>query len=246
MEERNSQEIEAYLDGSLEGKARSAFEERLKEDRRLAAQVDLHREVEERLEAHHKAQLTAEWRRHLQENQGTQRGRIVQMPMRVVGNAASVLVLLGVAWWLLQPVAPEVLADRYWAETANFSYADMDRSTTPSDADQALLQQAYQFYEQENFAGTLERLEGLSVKPESARLLEGAAHFQLDNLETAERIFRSILDDPQAVAKDEARWYLALNYVKQGDQAAAKAELEAIVATGGWKVKEAQQLLKRL
>ena len=246
MEERNTIEIESYLDGSLEGPARQAFEARLKAEPELAAQLALHQEVELRLEDFHKEEMKAEWKQFLDENAEKKEAKVVRFPMRVIGIAASVLVLLGATWWFLRPASTDVLADQYWNQTASFSYTDAVRSTDPSEADEKLLEKAFQQYNQADYNGTLNSLSSLGVKTESAILLEGAAQFQSNNLPAASTAFRSILDDPSTLSKDEAKWYLALIYLKQKNKAAAQKLLEEIVAAKSWNFKSAEELLAKL
>jgi tetratricopeptide (TPR) repeat protein len=247
MNDQDLQLIEAYLDGSLQGAGRKEFEQRLQQEEALANQLALHREVDLRLEAMQKEQLTADWKAHLEEHKASGTGgKSARLPYRSLAIAATVLVLIAAAWWVFRPVSSAVLADNYWDQSAQFAYTDIDRSTDPNTPDANTVRQAYKQFQSGDFALTVQTIQSISQPTDELLLLQGAAHFKLGNYQAAQTSFQSVLDQPQSLVKDEARWYLALVLLKNNDKKAATALLQEIVAKQSWNVDRAIELLDQI
>jgi hypothetical protein len=247
MNDQDLQLIEAYLDGSLQGADRKQFEQRLQQEEALAGQLALHREVDLRLEAMQKEQLTSDWKAHLEEHKTSgSGGKTARLPYRSLAIAATVLVLIAAAWWVFRPVSAAVMADNYWDQSAQFVYTDIDRSTDPNAPDEGMVRQAYQQFQAGDFALTLQTIQTFPQTTDELLLLQGAAHFKLKNYPSAQTSFQSVLDQPQSLVKDEARWYLALVLLKNNNTTNAIALLQEIVARQSWNAEKAADLLEKL
>ena len=245
MNEKDSRLIEAYLEGALQGEELKAFEARLQIEEELNTELELLQEVNRRLKTHHKENLTAEWRTFLTENVPLQQsGRRFRLSFKVVGVAASILLLIAVFWWFRQPPSPAVLADNYWEELDSFWETGFVR--TSGQVEEQQLQLAYIKFKEEDYSGALTILSEQPEPTNNGLLLLGACYYLQRNYTGAAEAFQRILNDPKYIDQDEASWYLTLTKLQQGEIESAKELLTGIIENGQWEAELARELLKKL
>ncbi|MEM1319364.1 MAG: tetratricopeptide repeat protein [Bacteroidota bacterium] len=237
--------IEDYLDDQLSGVQRQQFEQRLAKEPELAAELKIYRKMNQHLETQVKVNKQKEWKALLAEERGKQQSappaRLRRM-YYIASAAAAVLLLVAFFFLLPGPSNPD-LAEAYWGESAAFFSTLTERGEAPSSPDNS---QAYQLFEQGQYKSALEALRQAGPLSEVDLLLQGAAHFQLQQSDEAIRLFQQLLDDPNTLSKDEARWCLALAYLQKDQVAQARPLLQQIIDQQAWNWKPATRLMEEM
>ncbi len=254
MEANLYTQIEDYLDGWLNTDERQAFEAALKANPELALALTTVREARERLRKQwEQAPADAALKETLEglgagyfKSTGASKklnrggGRIFQIPPAWWAAAASLAILFA-AWFFLRPPAQE----RLYTQFREFPEADFTvRNTDPG---QQNLQNAAAAFNTKNYADALQKLQNqVATDPENleARFFSGLCFLELKNYAEATAVFQPISNSANAWA-DEARWYLALSYLRQNQRDKCAEALRQIPENSGH-FSEAQQLLGRI
>ena len=92
--------------------------------------------------------------------------------------------------------------------------------------EQDSMQMALSAYYQEDYPKALSLF--LNLKSPKRLLLIGNCHINLDQYEEAEQALRKEYSTPNTLYKEEAKWYLAMLYLKQGQKEQAVKMLEEL------------------
>ena len=152
---------------------------------------------------------------------------------RPLAIAASVLILVvcGLSWWQFGgfsgPLSDEALFAQY-----HVSYQASDTVRGENDQE-GLYQEALKQYQQKNYVEAAAALVTyLEVKPDdmSASFVLGQAYLNQDppQLANAAVQLQRVIDDGRHILVSKAGWYLALVYLKQGNRAQAKQQLQML------------------
>ncbi|GAB4494423.1 MAG: hypothetical protein OHK0019_20670 [Saprospiraceae bacterium] len=234
--------IEDYLDNAMTDAERAAFEAEVQADPILAnalAQVQEARErlarqwVQEQSEAELSATLKELGKKHFSGSGKTRRLQFSPWWMALAAVLTALLV------WLGWPASEATLYERY----RKFPEAAF---ATKSGATQSLEQTANQF-NTGDFDGALSGLTAyLQQNPDDteARFFAGLCQMELSRLQEAETTFRQIVESKNAWS-EEARWFLALAYLKGRKHSDCRETLNQI-PPGGTHYEQAQNLLKKI
>ena len=246
--------LESYVEKTLIGEAKISFEERLKQEDELQYYLTLMLESDIILEEFDKEQQIGEWKDFLQTEQ-TQHVTPVRKLQNIRNSRAgsyllsiAAMLLLFVAIYFIVPStsnSPEQLASQYWTETAHFSYADARRGDTPITIENTT-KKIYELHKTGNYDTALSTIEELSVSDEKMTLLKGSCYYNMGQVDNAIYTFRQITSLQNSYIEDEAKWYLALSYLKKGDIKMSKQELQEIINKKSWNYKLAQKLLNEI
>lgn len=77
-------------------------------------------------------------------------------------------------------------------------------------------------------------------------LLQGVAHFEIADYPESKRLFTRVIDDNNNLFIEDARWYLALCYLKTGDEAKAAGQLNIIRDSEGIYSLPAKKILRKI
>ena len=249
--------LESYLDEILTGEAKTSFEDRLRNEEDLAEQLSLMVETNILLEDFDKHQKIEEWKEIIQTESISihQTGSIRWLSNihqnRTVQYALSLaaMLVIGVALYFILPTtsaSPEQLASHYWSETAHFSYADTSRGNNSETTEQEVIQQIYNLHKTGNYTKAIDAIEKLPSTDSKMNLLKGSSYYNANKLEEAIHTFQQIADLPNHYLKEEAKWFLALSYLKKQDIENSKKELQGIVKQRLWNHALAKELLKEI
>lgn len=234
--------IEDYLDNAMNGAERTAFEVEVQADPALAKALAQAQEARERLarqwaqeksEAELSATLKELGKKHFSHSKKTRR---FQFNPRWMALAAALTALLV---WLGWPASEATLYKRY----RKFPEAAF---VVKNGSNQSLEQAANQF-NTGDFDGALSGLKTyIQQNPEDAeaRFFAGLCQMETGRLAEAEAIFRQMLESKNAWS-EEARWFLALAYLRGEKNSDCRETLNQI-PPGGAHYEEAQQLLKKI
>lgn len=234
--------IEDYLDDALNEAERAAFEADVQADPALARALEQVRETRQR--------LARQW---AQENKETElRKTLAELGQQHFnGKGSGRRVALGPWWmaaaaalaalvvWAVWPSGENALYDRY----RQFPEAAFtERSNGPQ-----TLSEAERLFNEKNYVAALPILNAhLEQRPDEleVRFFAGLCQLETGQLPAAEATFRQILSSANALSQD-ARWYLALVFLKGNKTMECKETLNGI-QPGEAYYGEAQQLLKKL
>lgn len=240
--------IEEYLDGRLSEEARAELEARLDTDDELAQAFALRRDMDRHLRKQEKraqlkatlAELGEEFFQAEAPAAKPAEAKRIPLHRRWYAYAAAILLVATVSVVLYLNLRPG-LYEQY-AQHAPLALTVMSADT---DALGAQAEQAFNDGHYENAYVLLQNY--VSTNPENnlARLYLGISALETNRLEEAQSIFNQLKTEAGGQWADYGQWYLALAYLKRGDKAACRAELEEITEDSEW-YEEAQRLLDRL
>lgn len=249
-----TEQIEDYLSGDMQGEALVRFNQRIKSDQELAAQVELYRTLDDA--------LIDEGALALQEQTDTlgndffgvseveTKPATFTIYRRSLAIAATVLLLVAGAWlwWSANATlsGPELFASYYEAPVFSNSVRGGD---TPQKDKYTLAVEAYQ-------AGKLEAAaqffkEHANATPADIRASFGLASAYIQQqppeLNEAARYFQQVIDQGESLLVDRSKWYLALIYLQQENKTAAQLLLQELLnAEDKQLAKQADTLLEDL
>ena len=243
MENRYLDQIEPYLDGSLDAQEHEAFTNALKKDPALMKEVAFQRQLINGLKKStsnmNKKQLRHLWEEVKREQQISRR----KLWRNLLAAAAAVAGILIVAGRLFSPTVDN-LAGQYFEPYP----VDILRDGSP-DENEVLLFEASQAYRQQNYARALSLFEKVKVNPpadQNILLYKGICHFQLKEFQLAGPLFRQLVH--QSLLWDEhGRWYLALTCLSEGNLEEARSLLKIIGQTENhFRKKESLEILQKI
>lgn len=163
---------------------------------------------------------------------------------RVLSIAASFLVLAVAGWWVVgagQSAEPHALYAVY-AEAYNVSLTV--RGTNDAEG----FHQAQMAYQKGDYATAFKEFQALAQQDSGAAqytFYAGVSALLNEEAALAIPLFKNLLAQPNHLFVEQARWYLALAYLQEGDAAFAKTYLSEI-KTGAFKAEEAVDILESL
>ncbi|MFK7908298.1 MAG: tol-pal system YbgF family protein [Chitinophagales bacterium] len=246
--------IESYLDGTLAKNDRASFEKRIRVEDELKESLSLMMEMDIVLEEFDKNQQIEEWKNIITTEplpQPTLIRRLSTIRHTQAGQYAlsiAAMLLLFVAIYFLVPNpanSPQQLANHYWSETAQFSYSNISRGEN-SEVVENSLEDIYTLHKTGDYTATLKAIEALPTLDEKAILLKGSCYYNTNQADKAILAFQEITASPNNYSVDEAKWYLALSYLKKGDTKQAQKKLQEIVNQKLWNNVSASKLLKKI
>ncbi len=248
--------IESYLEDTLTEDAKTSFEERLSTEKELNKYLSLVIESNLFLEEFDKQQKIEEWTGILQAEPE------LNKPFTVIKTLANVkhsqfgryvlsiaaLLLIFITVYIFAPISnpsPDQLASQYWSETAQFSYAEARRGGMPKTIERTT-KRIYDLHEAGDYEAALQAIDEFSVSDEKMTLLKGSCYYNMGKIEEAIHTFQQITTLQNSYTEDEAKWYLALCYLKSGDTQKGMKELHEIIAKKRWNYKQATALLREM
>ncbi|MFM9951031.1 MAG: tetratricopeptide repeat protein [Saprospiraceae bacterium] len=239
----NTERIDRYLSGAMDATEQQRFEQELSDDAQLVKDLAVQRDMAHFLQHQAKksalqTQLQGIGGEYFKPQQAE--GKIIPMPRRrwigiasAVAAAAVILLLLWQFWSapsLYGEFAqhPQLALSEKSVETPNWVETETAfQSGDYAKAETQLIQYTDQF-----------------PNDPQARLYLGICKMELDKTAEARLIFQDFAG-AEASLKDYADWYLALNELKAGNEAACRTALKAIAPASSF-FDRAQLLLERL
>jgi predicted Zn-dependent protease len=242
MEDQDIKLLDDYFNGLLPAADEAAVRARCDADAAFAGEFNLRRQMADWL---HSNPARSEFRQQT-DKLGAEFFKSAEtrpmQPIQVVWRrrlmaAAAVLLLAIAAWWLLRPAPP--LYQQYAA------YTPLHLTERGATAPQATAAEAA--FNRKDYQQALESLRQLvDLQPDNstARLYMGISLLELNRPAEARNAL-SPLAEGQSVLRSDARWYVALSYLLEQDQAGCRKALEEIPVGDPHRVK-ADELLRSL
>lgn len=240
--------IERYLDRSLDAEEKGAME------KRLAADPDLKSKFQEHFQLIQGIKYS-----HLQNKLEQLRALEVSLPALDIGEkngnqrwmniswkslaAAAVFLLLTISYLIYnRQTDPLELYANYFEP-----YPNVFEPTIRGNARADLRSEAFRAYDQRDFEKAAAGFNGLLKEKEEpgVLLLLGNANLMLGHVEEAQNNFLTLIKDFDEL-DGQAKWYLGLSYLKQGQKEKARLILQELGDPGETYSKKANDLLKEV
>ena len=248
MSEKEDQywnEIDDYLDGSLNQQAHKAFRQRLSEENKLAKDTLFQQEMRQGIAFGSQQDLRSRLQVIHEEIVGNnQEAKIVpigrQLWLRWSAAAALLVGALGILFWLQQnPSSQELFADNYEV------YSLDPTSRSASEEDPAMI--ALEAYQQKDYTTAIKEF-GLILQNEpeqpTLQLALAISYWENGQAQQAKSTIKTLYDHP--ILKDQAYWYAALFALAEDQPEAAVDYLEKIPSDSGQLHSKAVNLLDAL
>ena len=163
----------------------------------------------------------------------------------VAAAAITLLLALGGSTYLItnQPVSNEKVFNEYYKPyKVTISYRSADNELNN------MLTSAFQAYKDQNFTQALALFQKVLNKREdiAARMYSGISYIELEEYRKANKSFRKVLDGGDNLFLDQAKWYLAMCYLKVGNLDKAKHWLNNLKSTSNFYKERANEVLSEL
>ncbi len=254
----NIEEIEQYLDGTLQGTDLKAFEERLLNDKSLASRVELMKKIDHSIEdekamAAQKAIMEIGDEFFKKKSTIVETNTIQKRPFyrRPLAMAACFLlaVTLGIILW--SQMKPSSLSNQelYASYYVPYHANDASRGETGNATFYNLAVQQYQSKEYTKAIASFQKV--LLINPTDNQVLYCLAHAYLNEtppaLGQASKYFEQIIKDGKSIRVAKSKWYLALIYLKQNETVNAQKLLNELIGSEDDKMaNQAKELLQRM
>jgi len=243
----NQQEnILSYLRKELTEAERLDFEQQLKADPALAAEVNRQQQSWELLgelpaRTKQKGEIGS-WIAEAAVKPSAGNIRRFLPQVRYVSIAAAIIIL-AVLGYLLFPktTSPETLYADYYQP---YSHSQM---MGPGDSADSFFQRGVKFFKENKYdeaIGALQKITTNETQYTDARMLIGAALMQQEKHSQAISFFEEASQN--SLLADQAIWYQAWAHLMAGQKEEAKSLFEKIAASQGYKHQEAAKLLNKI
>ncbi len=231
--------LHKYLTQTLTDEERNIFNELLKEDEAFREEVDLLQDLQKVTEFNDDS-LAKEM---VSEFEAEHRNKNVGRKAKIWWVAASVILLVGLAYFVLQA---QVDTQELFSE--NFEpYRNVVHPITRGVEDQDTATEAFRSYEKGEFQKALNSFEALYFDTQTPYYLFYKANvlLELDRPDDAIVALQLYLKTEDRLT-EKAYWYLAMAYLKLDDIENAKKSLRESIAQNKYNVEKAKSLLKEL
>ena len=236
--------IEAYLNGELNSQEQQVFEEELKTNETLAAELELYKDIEGgiRLKGNEnlRNQLDKIHNRLITDNNPQRTSKRISLTwFRAGAIAASIVFLIALAYFLLRPVAPE---DLYAQHTEPFIWANTTRSGLVDDLE--VLRQLYTSADYTAFLKQVE-LKDKTLEENPSLFMAAAYALQATGAYSKALEYYTLLES-NPLFTNEAKWNKALIYLKLKQTTQAQQELDMLANEKHKYSEKARLLLQKL
>jgi len=242
MKEKDYKIIDRHLQGELDNEEQQSFKQRLKDDADFAQAYKMSRQMTSYLQASQKQpaleEKMAELGKQYFKTEKKHEAKQVKMPFLRIGLAVAAAISLLLLIW--NPFNSTNLYDEFATHPP--------LALVEKNAANILIEQAEQAYANKQYEVAYTALSKvIKDQPNNvqASLALGISALESDRTEEAKAIFVA-LSEGTSVLKTYGQWYVALTYIKQGDNEKAKPILESLGNDEPALKKKAKELLQKL
>ncbi len=242
----NFEHIEKYLEGKLDPKERTLFEERLKTDPGFAAKVEDYKLAVKSVESYGEQKLKARLKEiHKEEIKPARKfGRPELLKLAAIFVGLIIVSAPLIYNYLLKGPDYQALYEE------NFNPFPDILSQRGADNNSQILSEALSYYKNadyQNAAALFNALQKQQIRNrELIRLYAGISYLGNKEFEIAEMIFDEMITEHDNPFAGQARWYLSLSLLGSDKVEDAKLILEQIVHEKSYNHFKAQKLLDKL
>jgi tetratricopeptide (TPR) repeat protein len=237
--------IESYLSGEMDEQQRKEFENSIREDQVLTAEIKLLEETNEAVlddEVH-------EFRKSIKKvinDSYINQSKTIEITRRFFKYplVASIIVLIVASLWqLITILSPEKIYAKFYKPY------ETDLSTRSVNTSTDKISVAYMLYQKGDYTASYEILSNYLLKNtdnQTARFFLGMNSLELGKVDQAITDLKEVEKDNSTPYAIHARWYLSLAYLKTNDINEAKIYLNRIVEDDVFYAEQAKKILKKI
>ena len=241
-----NKDIDKYLNGQMNPQSEKEFERKLKEDKQLKKEFELHKEINYAIQEDEIIEL----RDKLEDcSSGKSKRKIRLNRTDLLSIAASLTLFLAVGLLMLfhnQLTDPDDLYASYFEPYPSiYSQRSVGGNTSLG----KIKEKAFLTYEKENWRDSKSYFSELLEKhPGNIEytFYLGVLNLKLDKTNKALEQFQGILQKDDPLFEGQANWYLALSYLKNGDIEESAYYLDRIIREDMANKEKASELIKKL
>ncbi|MEM9548902.1 MAG: hypothetical protein AAGA77_23150 [Bacteroidota bacterium] len=226
LEEKHIDQIDAYLQGQLKGDELSSFLKEVAENEELRRELDIQKAIQEGIEHKNNQdvrnrlnQISAEF------DSPEKEAKVVSVGWgRIVSSIAAVLLLCFAAYFLFDRTSD---TGAIYAKHFHPSELTITRSTDV-DAELVILKELYNTQNYENALPLFEQVINADPSASNLRLAYGNALMKCMKMDLASAQFEYIITIKDPLYIDQARWYLALVELNEGNLVDCRALLQRL------------------
>lgn len=242
--------LQRYLDNELSDKELARFEQELNSSPDLMVDLDLYKEIDEAISDTEVLDFRAQLTDLRKDSRRMEAGRTIlrfSKPWHYAATAAvALLVAIGLATILGQPLSNEVLFSKYMK---TYELVLNNRSTELT-IERQYLSEAESSYLEGDYQTAIMYFDKVlqlnATKPE-ANFYKGLSLMEIDNHLDASRSFNKVIDHQDNLYIQKAEWFLAGCLLAMDDTLQAKRKLSKIARSENhYYSKDAKKVLKRM
>jgi tetratricopeptide (TPR) repeat protein len=244
MDEKLFETMENYVNGRMSAEEQQSFEREMSENPELREELALHRKLVSSIETESVRQMLEQIHtEHFAEETPvvTMRSRSRSFPLAI---AASVALLILAGWWVYswQSSQPEALYAAYFSP-------DEGLPTTLGYEEDAQFAEGMVSYKLGEYAEALDYWQPLLTADPANDTLNyytALAFLANEQPELALSYLGRVVENETSAFATDARWYLALAYLKQDMESEAQPLLQALAAGDSPYQQESREILDKL
>jgi tetratricopeptide (TPR) repeat protein len=232
------EEIEAYLAGTQSDEMTIQIEEEMRNNPSFAEAVEKHRNAHSLVQHYAIGQLKNKVKRIQTENV---KAKATTIPwMRIAASLLIVVIAGGYFFIRNEYRADQLFEDSFTAYPNQFSVMGSAENNFFTEG-----LQHYDSHEYEEAIASFSKIPSENEFAVPSRLYLGISYLALNQPAPSISTFEKLIEKGTTYS-DAARWYLALAYLKNGDELKARNLLDDIVRIKGFQSQQAERLLQKL
>lgn len=231
-------EIEAYLEGTLSDEMRLQIDDEIRTNPSFADSVEKHRQAHSLVQHYAISQLKNKVKRIHEE-----KAKDVPAHIQWMKIAASLLIVLLAGGYLF--IRNEYRDDQLFEDSFT---AYPNQFSVMGSGQKNLFTEGLRHYDNREYDKAVEsfsKVENESEYAIPAQLYLGISYMALNQPEPSINALENLIEKGTSYS-DAARWYLALAYLKNGDEDKTRSLLADIVKSKGFQAQQAERLLQKL
>lgn len=243
----NTEHIELYLKGELNGNDLTEFELRLQTDPSFKSEVETHRDVNNYILNIPKEEkfriLTNEvYREYIKQNE-IQKKSFLFKNWRSVAASVVFLVCGSVLTYFLIPVSNKSLFDQ------NFEHYSIDNNTRSANSPETVYDNAVELYQEKKYPEAIIAFSKIKEETTSNNYIPficGLSCLEINKVNDAIQFLSYSCKDKKNALYGQSSWYLALAYIKNNENEKAIVILKKIKNEHLFNEDKAEKLLNKL
>jgi tetratricopeptide (TPR) repeat protein len=167
-----------------------------------------------------------------------------RVPISIAAAVAGLIIIGSIAFWGGKHLTNDEIINQYYRSYEGGSVSRSSQSDADNDYSTGM--EYYNIHDYKNAAIYFSKV--LNNDPENmeSTMFYGTSSFEVKNYPEAKRSFSKVIDNNNNLFIEDAKWYLALCYLKTNDMTKASNELAAINNSKSIYSKDAGIILRRI
>jgi tetratricopeptide (TPR) repeat protein len=238
--------IERFNAGEMDDAEKKWFLKELEGNEKLRREVDLRKKTDDFLNKREiftlREKLAA-----IEKNRETVRAeKEPRRPVKI--KYAALIVILAIAGGISlipgKKLSSEEIMNRYYS--AYETTATSRSYTAEADPDYLMAMDYYKIHDYRKAAIYFSKVLENNPKDMESTLLQGVSNFEISNYPESKQLFTSVIDNNNNLFVEDARWYLALCYIRTDEEMKAIDQLQEIKKSSSIYKRDAKNILRKI